>query len=150
MPYYWAKRTFRKPEEKALNFSYTFLGVRLECAQCHKHPFDQWTQDDFTQFTAFFGGIAYRYNRDAQPRAQEMMKELGVVAKNNNLAQRELATLVHDGKTSPGRRCSSPAVGKGSGVATSRTMRAGRAGAHAQVLAARPWRSSRSTILASP
>ena len=101
MPYYWAKRTFRKPEEKALNFSYTFLGVRLECAQCHKHPFDQWTQDDFNQFTAFFGGITYGYNRDAQPRAREMMKELGVEAKNQNQAQRELATMAHKGKTVP-------------------------------------------------
>ena len=50
----------RKPEEKALNFSYAFLGVRLECAQCHKHPFDQWTQDDFNQFTAFFNGDRLR------------------------------------------------------------------------------------------
>jgi hypothetical protein len=100
MPYYWAKRYVRKPEEKALNFSYTFLGVRLECAQCHKHPFDQWTQDDFNQFTAFFNGIAYGNGRDAQQRSKEMIKELGVNQKGGQL-QRELTKLVHEGKTIP-------------------------------------------------
>ncbi len=60
MPYFWARRNLRQPEEKALGFSYTFLGVRLECAQCHKHPFDQWTQDDFKQFTEFSARSAMR------------------------------------------------------------------------------------------
>src|SRR5206468_4786787 len=35
MPYYWAKHNTRMPEERALNFGYAFLGVRIECAQCH-------------------------------------------------------------------------------------------------------------------
>jgi hypothetical protein len=100
MPYYWARRTIRKPEEKALNFSYTFLGVRLECAQCHKHPFDQWTQDDFNQFTAFFNGINYGYNREAQQQARAMMKELGV-SQMGGQAQRELVNLVQQGKVVP-------------------------------------------------
>jgi hypothetical protein len=100
MPYYWIRRTIRKPEEKALNFSYTFLGVRLECAQCHKHPFDQWTQDDFNQFTAFFNGIAYGYVRDGQQQARAMMKELGVTQMGNQ-AQRQLYNLVQEGKTIP-------------------------------------------------
>jgi hypothetical protein len=100
MPYYWAKRTTRKPEEKALNFSYTFLGVRLECAQCHKHPFDQWTQDDFNQFTAFFTGIGYGNNREGAQKFQEMVKELGITAKGNQ-AQQELAKLVRNGTVVP-------------------------------------------------
>lgn len=32
-----------------------FLGVRLDCAECHDHPFDDWKQDDFQQLAAFFG-----------------------------------------------------------------------------------------------
>ncbi len=32
-----------------------FLGVRVDCAQCHDHPFDRWTQEDFHQLAAFFG-----------------------------------------------------------------------------------------------
>ena len=32
-----------------------FLGVRMVCAQCHDHPFEQWTQNQYFQLTAFFG-----------------------------------------------------------------------------------------------
>lgn len=59
LPQYWSRRNMRKPEEKALGFAYSFLGVRIQCAQCHKHPFDQWTQQDFNQFQAFFAGITF-------------------------------------------------------------------------------------------
>ena len=59
MPYFWQRQNVRKPEEKALAFAHSFLGVRIECAECHKHPFDQWTQTDFKQFQAFFEPIQY-------------------------------------------------------------------------------------------
>ena len=36
-----------------------FLGTRLECAQCHDHPFDKWTQRDYFEMVAFTGGINY-------------------------------------------------------------------------------------------
>src|SRR5262249_26563568 len=85
MPYFWARRNLRLPEAKALGFSYTFLGVRLECAQCHKHPFDQWTQDDFNQFTAFFRNVRYGVTPDKETREyiQKLNGELGL-AKNAN------------------------------------------------------------------
>ena len=59
LPWFWMRQNLQKPEEKALAFAHTFLGVRIECAQCHKHPFDQWTKTDFEHFQAFFSGIAY-------------------------------------------------------------------------------------------
>ena len=34
-----------------------FLGTRLECAMCHNHPFDRWTQKEFYEMTAFTSGI---------------------------------------------------------------------------------------------
>ncbi|MGH7127069.1 MAG: DUF1549 domain-containing protein, partial [Planctomycetaceae bacterium] len=37
MPHYWARRNFRRPDERAIGFAYTFLGIRIQCAQCHKH-----------------------------------------------------------------------------------------------------------------
>tara|TARA_Y100001934_G_scaffold279622_1_gene383974 strand:+ start:2117 stop:4858 length:2742 start_codon:yes stop_codon:yes gene_type:complete len=64
MPHYWSRRNIRKPEEKALSFAHAFLGVQIQCAQCHKHPFDQWTQQDFNQFQAFFTGIQYGNRTD--------------------------------------------------------------------------------------
>lgn len=101
MPYYWARRTVRKPEDMALNFSYAFLGVRLECAQCHKHPFDQWTQDDFNQFTAFFNTIRYGTAPDSRARFLALQEELGLKGKPNNEAQKLIAGLIKDGKTAP-------------------------------------------------
>ncbi|MBX6311989.1 MAG: DUF1549 domain-containing protein [Isosphaeraceae bacterium] len=100
MPYYWAKRTVRKPEERALNFSYTFLGVRLECAQCHKHPFDQWTQDDFNQFTAFFNTIGYGNAPDSREAIRKLREDLGLNQKAGN-QQKQLTEAVREGKVIP-------------------------------------------------
>lgn len=41
----------------ALRASHTFLGVQLECAQCHKHPHDRWSQADFLSFAAVFAHV---------------------------------------------------------------------------------------------
>jgi hypothetical protein len=45
------------PERLAARFSRCFLGLRLDCAQCHDHPFQPWEQRDFRALTAFFGGV---------------------------------------------------------------------------------------------
>src|SRR5438552_17507311 len=46
-----------KPENLAASTSRMFLGVRLECAQCHNHPFANWKRDQFWSYAAFFAGI---------------------------------------------------------------------------------------------
>jgi hypothetical protein len=46
-----------KPDNLAAATSRLFLGVKLECAQCHNHPFARWTRKQFWEFTAFFAGI---------------------------------------------------------------------------------------------
>tara|TARA_R110002111_G_scaffold153375_1_gene220186 strand:- start:152797 stop:154410 length:1614 start_codon:yes stop_codon:yes gene_type:complete len=53
--YYLAKQL--KPENLAAGTSRAFLGVRIECAQCHDHPFDSWKQHQFWQYAAFFSNI---------------------------------------------------------------------------------------------
>ena len=45
-----------KPENIAGAAARVFLGVKIECAQCHKHPFAKWTRDQFWEFAAFFSG----------------------------------------------------------------------------------------------
>jgi hypothetical protein len=42
-----------KPENLAAATSRMFLGIRIECAQCHDHPFDTWKQNDFWGYAAF-------------------------------------------------------------------------------------------------
>ena len=51
---YWINVERRKPETLLLQTANSFLGLRLECAQCHNHPFDRWTQKDFEGFKSFF------------------------------------------------------------------------------------------------
>ncbi|WP_242631786.1 DUF1549 and DUF1553 domain-containing protein [Rubripirellula amarantea] len=63
MPLYWGRQNFQKNEDRAIGFGYSFLGVRIECAQCHKHPFDSWSKQDFDQFAKLFSPI--RMNRGA-------------------------------------------------------------------------------------
>ena len=53
--YYLAKE--RKPENLASGVARVFLGIRLECAQCHKHPFSSWTQEQFWSLAAFFADV---------------------------------------------------------------------------------------------
>ncbi len=45
--------------EIASSVSQVFLGVRLECAKCHHHPFEVWSQDDFFGFAAFFARVGH-------------------------------------------------------------------------------------------
>ena len=52
-------RDLNMPEDNMSNTVRVFLGTRLECAQCHDHPFDKWTQRDYFEMVAFTGGIDY-------------------------------------------------------------------------------------------
>ena len=51
-----------RPEPKMLaaDFSQVFLGVQIQCAECHNHPFDRWTMDDYYGFTSFFTGVTWK------------------------------------------------------------------------------------------
>jgi len=44
-------------KEVAQDVSQLFTGIRVQCAQCHNHPFDRWTQDDYYGFVSFFTGV---------------------------------------------------------------------------------------------
>jgi hypothetical protein len=53
-------RALRTPEERSESVAQVFLGVRLQCANCHNHPFDSWTQDDYYGWTNFFARVDYK------------------------------------------------------------------------------------------
>jgi hypothetical protein len=46
------------------NVAQVFMGMRIQCAQCHNHPFDRWTQDDYYSFAAFFTQIGRKGTDD--------------------------------------------------------------------------------------
>jgi len=46
------------------NVAQVFMGMRVQCAQCHNHPFDRWTQNDYYGFAAFFSQIGRKVGED--------------------------------------------------------------------------------------
>jgi hypothetical protein len=46
------------------NVAQVFMGMRIQCAQCHNHPFDRWTMDDYYSFAAFFAQIGRKGTED--------------------------------------------------------------------------------------
>lgn len=55
-PVAWYKRV-KDPKEQLEDITQLFLGVRMQCAQCHHHPFERWSQDDYYSMAAFFSQI---------------------------------------------------------------------------------------------
>jgi hypothetical protein len=50
-----------------------FLGVRLECAQCHKHPFDRWTQADYRAYANVFGHVKFGSSPELTAAAADLL-----------------------------------------------------------------------------
>ncbi len=48
----------------AENVAQIFMGMRIQCAQCHNHPFDRWTQDDYYNFAGFFSQVGRKRGED--------------------------------------------------------------------------------------
>ena len=52
----------------AENVAQVFMGIRIQCAQCHNHPFDRWTMDDYYSFAAFFSQIGRKGTEDPREK----------------------------------------------------------------------------------
>jgi hypothetical protein len=61
--------------DHATNISQLFLGVRIECAKCHNHPWEKWTQDDFYGFAAFFARVGIKEVYENDENATQYMEE---------------------------------------------------------------------------
>lgn len=53
-------KTAKTPGDMANQVAQAFLGVRIECAQCHHHPYDRWSQTDYQGMAAHFGRVGYK------------------------------------------------------------------------------------------
>ncbi len=53
-------RANRDPVTRAEQTARVFLGTQLNCAQCHNHPFERWTQDDYYDWTSLFARLDYK------------------------------------------------------------------------------------------
>ena len=87
--FYQAKQL--KPENLAAGTARMFLGVRIECAQCHDHPFDDWKREQFWGYAAFFAGV--ERDQNGEKGALDAIREL--------FGSRELAIPGTDTKVVP-------------------------------------------------
>ena len=53
-------RATREPKPTMEKTTQVFMGVRLVCAQCHDHPFERWTQNQYYEMSAFFSAVGLR------------------------------------------------------------------------------------------
>jgi hypothetical protein len=58
----------RETLKTAENVAQVFMGMRIQCAQCHNHPFDRWTQNDYYHFAAFFSQIGRKNAEDVREK----------------------------------------------------------------------------------
>jgi hypothetical protein len=65
-----------EPKPLAADFSQLFLGVQIQCAECHNHPFDRWTMDDYYGFVSFFTGM--KRGNGAEPRERRIYFDTAV------------------------------------------------------------------------
>ena len=84
----------RKPEELASRSARIFMGISIECAECHDHPFDDWKREQFHELAAFFSSGRY-YMTDAEnPKERELMQPRFLLGekppKNMSAAQRRI------------------------------------------------------------
>lgn len=66
-------KVLSKPDEMSRAVSQLLLGVRIECAQCHHHPSERWSQDDYTALASFFTGVRLK----KLPNGTESVVSLG-------------------------------------------------------------------------
>jgi len=105
MPHYWTRRSMQRPEEASQAFAHNFLGIRLQCAQCHKHPFAPWTQEDFQSFSRFFDGMKFGVPPESRERYRELASQVGLNVRGDEGSNinNDVLKQAHRGRTIPWR-----------------------------------------------
>ena len=84
---FYAAKEF-KPENLAASTARVFLGVNVECAQCHNHPFAEWKREQFWGYAAFFAGVKSRRTMDLLlPEKESQDKRELVIPGTERVAQ---------------------------------------------------------------
>jgi len=81
-------RAVSDPKDQMADISQVFLGVRIQCAQCHHHPYEKWSQDDYYGFAAFFSTIGRKEVRKMPENDVVYHKRIAAVAENPNTNQK--------------------------------------------------------------
>ncbi len=84
-------RAVDQREEQLQDVAQVFLGVRLQCAQCHHHPFEKWSQRDYHGFAAFFAQIGRKPG--LQPGEQLVFHQYGKASVRNPKTNEDLPPM---------------------------------------------------------
>ncbi|MDF1842699.1 MAG: DUF1549 and DUF1553 domain-containing protein [Rubripirellula sp.] len=105
MPHYWTRRSMQEPEQAAQAFAQNFLGIRMQCAQCHKHPFAPWTQKDYQEFARFFAPVKFGVAPDAELEYRSLAKQVGLNVRKpaGEAIRNETLRQARKGRTIPWR-----------------------------------------------
>jgi hypothetical protein len=84
---YWRRQQAVTVDQWGEKTAAAFLGVRLECAQCHKHPFDRWTQTDYRSYANIFSAMNFGISPDSKKVFDEANTERKKPAPGKNVNQ---------------------------------------------------------------
>jgi len=106
-----------EPEELAAETARIFLGTQIQCANCHNHPYEKWTREDFHQFAAFFPRIQVRRDPDDMKiwTVKSLDEQNGREKGKKNLDPAQLFARMdsnHDGKLTKEEASRTPAFAK--------------------------------------
>ncbi len=112
---FWRRQQAVPAEQWGEKVAAAFLGVRLECAQCHKHPTDRWTQDEYWAFANVFAQVTFQNNQFSNSAVKkavdaENAARRDAAPKGNNNNQILLVREMFGG--GPGRAKPNPATNK--------------------------------------
>lgn len=80
------------PKEFAANFSQLTMGIQVQCAECHNHPFDRWTMNDYYGFVSFFTGI--KRKTGAEPREMYIFNDRSIAPARHLVDDRPVPATV--------------------------------------------------------
>ncbi len=81
-------REVAQNNEQVEDTAQLFLGLRIQCARCHHHPFEKWSQDDYYGFSAFFSRVGKKAGENI--REQRIFHNDGVASANNPRSNKSL------------------------------------------------------------
>lgn len=82
-------RIAKDPQNLAETTAQLFFGVRMQCAKCHNHPFERWTQDDYYSMAAWFARVKLKKDATASPvkNPQELTSEVVFSSRDGEVTQ---------------------------------------------------------------
>lgn len=86
------------PITQAEDVAQLFLGLRIQCAHCHHHPFEKWTQDDYFGLTAFFSRVKVEGGKQKDDKSSIIKHEAGLAKSLNPRTKQDVLPTALEGE----------------------------------------------------